>query len=69
MVTCMAGRCDEVTGSWYWIYYVAPFFASYCVAELTLIMDMDVGEATEEPLLESAKESPEADALKSVDVA
>jgi len=70
MVTCMVGGgCDEVAGSWYWIYYVAPFFASYCVAELTLIMDMDVGEATEEPLPESAKESPEedspdADALK-----
>lgn len=69
-VTCMAGGdCEAVAGSWYWIYYIAPFFASYCVAELTLIMEMDVGEPTDgatevEPLLESAPESPEADALK-----
>lgn len=69
VVTCMAGGdCSAVAGSWYWIYYVGPFLASYLVAELTLIMEMDVGDATDEPteeLLESPKETyPETDAMK-----
>ena len=43
------GACDEVLGSWYWIYYVGPFLASWFVAELTSLMDMDVGEVLDVP--------------------
>ena len=67
MVTCMAGgTCSDVAGSWYWIYYVGPFLAAWFVAELTVLMEMDVGEADEAPAAadgppESAKD-PNAEA-------
>lgn len=70
MVTCMGGGvCEDVAGSWYWIYYIGPFLAAWFVAELTVLMEMDVGEpddAGEEaiPLSECAKDSPEMDAMK-----
>lgn len=75
MVTCMAGdNCSDVAGSWYWIYYVGPFLAAWFVAELTVLMEMDVGESDEAPAaddapVESAKESadvvkPEEEAAK-----
>ena len=43
MVVCMVGeRCSEVVGSWYWIYWIGPFAASFVVAELTTWLQMDV---------------------------
>ena len=49
-VVCMSGAdCDLVMGDWYWIYWVGPFAAAYAVAEMTLLMEMDVdGPAPEE---------------------
>jgi len=50
MVTCMTGKdsCDLVVDSWYWIYYIGPFLASYIVAEITNLMQMDVEGGFEE---------------------
>lgn len=43
MTVCMAGGdCGAVVGSWYWVYFVAPFSAAYAVSEVTLLMEMDV---------------------------
>lgn len=53
MVTCMADseQCDQIVGDWYWIYYVGPFLAAWFVAELTHILEMDVGDdEVEEPV-------------------
>lgn len=47
MVTCMgmgSEHCSNVVGSWWWIYWVGPFAAAFCVAEVTHLMDMDVGD-------------------------
>ena len=66
MVTCMAGTCDEVVHSNYWIYYIAPFLASYVVAEVTewITMDLDAEEEAAEipdkPTEESNKEPEKA---------
>ena len=38
------GDCDDVIGDWYWIYYVGPLLAAWAVAEVTLVLEMDVGE-------------------------
>jgi len=42
MVSCMAGRCSEVVGPWYWIYWIGPFLASFAVAEVTAWMECEV---------------------------
>jgi hypothetical protein len=34
--------CESVMGTWYWIYWVGPFLAALAVAEVTLLMEMDV---------------------------
>lgn len=58
MVTCMAGTCGEVVQSSYWIYYIAPFLASYVVAEVTEFIQMDL-EADDEQPEEVAEKSSE----------
>jgi Major intrinsic protein len=54
-VVCMSGGdCDAVMGTWYWIYWAGPFLAALAVAEVTLILEMDVdGEVA---LIETTKE-------------
>jgi aquaporin Z len=45
MVTCMANGSlcsDVVDGSWYWIYFIAPFLASFIVAEITFWLHIDI---------------------------
>jgi hypothetical protein len=44
----------SVTDSWYWIYCIGPFVASYAVAEVTSWMQMDIGEGDEAGLTEAA---------------
>lgn len=46
MVVCMSssGDCSAVVGSWYWIYWVGPFLASWLVAEVTALMEWNVEE-------------------------
>lgn len=63
----MAGdNCDAVMGDWYWIYYVGPLLAAWAVAEMTLLLEMDVGE---DPVSEEAtkeEQSPEAGAMEAL---
>ena len=48
------GPCEEVAAEeWWWIYYVGPFLAAWFVAELTLLLEMDVGEDYAEELVAS----------------
>ena len=49
-----SGNCGAVTDSWYWIYFIGPFVASYVVAEVTTWMAMDVGEENEAGITEVA---------------
>ena len=44
MVVCMAGMCDLVVESSYWIYWIGPFVASFVVAEYTYWLK-DFGES------------------------
>ncbi|CAB9525932.1 Lens fiber major intrinsic protein [Seminavis robusta] len=69
IVVCMAGGdCEAVMGDAYWIYWIGPFLASWAVAELTLIMEMDVDgveAATAPKEIESAGEdAPNTDLAK-----
>ena len=50
VVTCMStyDDCDDAMGDWYWIYFVGPFAASFLVAEVTNLMQMDVGDDNDE---------------------
>lgn len=36
------GDCESVMGTWYWIYWAGPFLAALAVAEVTLLLEMDV---------------------------
>ena len=67
MVVCMvsSAHCSQAVGSWYWIYYVAPFIAAFLVAEVTNIMAWEVeeepaGKSFEEelPAVDTAEEQP-----------
>ena len=62
-------NCDAVMGDWYWIYYVAPLLAAWAVAEMTLLLEMDVGEdpVSEEVIKE--EQSPEAGAMEALKLA
>ena len=66
MVTCMTGKesCDLVVDSWYWIYYIGPFAASYVVAEMTNIMQCDVDGDFEESKAVEVDKSSEGDNVK-----
>ena len=67
MVVCMAGGdCGAVLGDWYWIYYVAPFAAAWAVAEVTLLMQVDINldEPTNAQTINEAKKTPETKALE-----
>jgi aquaporin-1 len=55
MVVCMAGNCSNVVQSSYWIYWVAPFLASFLVAELTHWLQMEVVEDENEMLIKQVE--------------
>lgn len=38
------GDCSAAVGSWYWIYWIGPFVASWLVAEVTDLMEWNVDE-------------------------
>ena len=72
MVTCMAGTCGEVVQSSYWIYYIAPFLASYVVAEVTEWITMDLEDddepATDIPDKPTEESTPEQPVEETADV-
>jgi uncharacterized membrane protein len=61
MVVCMAGgNCEGVTdGSWYWIYYAAPLVAAWAVAEVTVIMNMNVDDDEDRQTINESAKTPE----------
>lgn len=68
----MAGACDRVVGSWYWIYWIGPFCASLAVAEVTEWISMDVdgvggGPPNDEPAEIKAAPSTDDGTLPPVD--
>jgi len=59
------GNCDAVMGSWYWIYWVGPFLAALAVSEVTIIINMDVGdESKSHQAIGESAETPEVQTLK-----
>jgi len=46
VVVCISGNgaCSQAIGEWWWIYFAGPFVAAFLVAELTNILNWDVGE-------------------------
>jgi MIP family channel proteins len=60
MVTCIAGECDQVVQSSYWIYWIGPFAASLVAAELSEWIAIEItdndGITEEKQVEESAPE-------------
>lgn len=67
VMTCMGGEADlcyAAIGSWWWIYFVAPFCASFLVAEISFLINWDTDEEyikTDEDL--ALKETKDDDIL------